>query len=32
MWHTTVGLMVLLTFGGLGVPLAAAQPQTQTMP
>lgn len=32
MWHTTVGLMVLLTLGGLGLPLAAAQQQTQTMP
>jgi putative tryptophan/tyrosine transport system substrate-binding protein len=32
MWHTTVGLMVLLTLGGLGIPLAAAQQPTQTMP
>jgi putative ABC transport system substrate-binding protein len=32
MWHTTVGLLVLLTLGSLGVPLAAAQQQTQTMP
>jgi len=32
MWHTTVGLMVLLTLGVLGMPFAAAQQQTQTMP
>jgi putative ABC transport system substrate-binding protein len=32
MWHTTVGLMVLLTLGGLWIPLAAAQQQMQTMP
>jgi putative ABC transport system substrate-binding protein len=33
MWHTTVGLMVLLTLGMLGVPLAAtAQQPTQTIP
>jgi ABC-type uncharacterized transport system substrate-binding protein len=32
MWHTTVGFMVLLTLGVLGVPLAASQQQTQTMP
>jgi putative tryptophan/tyrosine transport system substrate-binding protein len=32
MWHTTVGLMVLLTLGVLGTPLAAAQQPTQTMP
>ena len=32
MWHTTVGLMVLLTLGILGIPLAAAQQPTQTMP
>jgi ABC-type uncharacterized transport system substrate-binding protein len=32
MWHTTVGLTVLLTLGVLGMPLAAAQQPTQTMP
>jgi putative tryptophan/tyrosine transport system substrate-binding protein len=32
MWHTTIGLMALLTLGGLGIPLAAAQQQTPTMP
>ncbi len=32
MWHNTVGLMVLLTLGVLGMPLAAAQQQTKTMP
>jgi putative ABC transport system substrate-binding protein len=32
MWHTTVGLMVLLTLGILRMPLAAAQQQTKTMP
>jgi ABC-type uncharacterized transport system substrate-binding protein len=32
MWHTTVGLLVLLTLGVLRIPLAAAQQQTQTMP
>jgi ABC-type uncharacterized transport system substrate-binding protein len=32
MWHTTVGFMVLLALGVLGVPLAASQQQTQTMP
>jgi putative ABC transport system substrate-binding protein len=32
MWHTTIGLMVLLTLGVLGIPLAAAQQQTKPMP
>ena len=32
MWHHTVGLMVLLTLGVLGMPLAAAQQPTKTMP
>jgi len=31
MWHNTVGLVILLTLGVLGMPLAAAQ-QTKSMP
>jgi putative ABC transport system substrate-binding protein len=31
MWHNTVGLMILLTLGVLGMPLAAAQ-QTKPIP